>query len=327
MKNGLTTEAAEELLFLHGFNALDPPKSKSKIVIFLEYMFGGFAILLWLGAILSFIGYTVETFTSEHGTNDQLYIGIVLVSVILITGLFGYYQESANTAIMESFRKMIPKYASVIRDGVETQIRSEFIVVGDIVYLTAGELVPADIRIIESNGMKVDNSSITGESDPISRSPLCTDKNPLESDNVAFYGTNVVEGSGKGLVTACGNETLMGHIASLTAGLQPEATSLQRELHYFIKIVTVVALIIGVAFFIMAMVIGYSFFEAFIYLIAIIVANVPEGLLVTMTASLTLTARRMADKNCMVKKLQCIETLGSTNTICSDKTGNLRNFS
>lgn len=286
-------------------------------------MFGGFAILLWLGALLSFIGYTVETFTGEHATNDQLYIGIVLMSVIVITGLFGYYQESANTAIMESFRKMVPKYANVIRDGVEKSIRSEYIVVGDIVHIIAGELIPADLRIIESNGMKVDNSSITGESDPLLRSTKCTDKNLLESENVAFYGTNIVEGNGRGLVIACGDDTLMGHIAKLTAGLVPDETSLQRELHHFIKIVTTVALIIGSSFFIMAMVIGYSFFEAFIYLIAIIVANVPEGLLVTMTASLTLTARRMADKNCMVKKLQCIETLGSTNTICSDKTGKL----
>lgn len=222
---------------------------------------------------------------------------------------------------MESFKKMVPKFATVIRDGMAKSIPSEFIVVGDIIQVQAGALVPADLRVIESNGMKVDNSSITGESDPLLRTAKATDKNPLESENVAFYGTNVVEGSGKGLVIACGDSTLMGHIAGLTANLQPEETSLQRELHHFIKIVTAVALIIGVAFFIMAMVIGYTFFQAFIYLIAIIVANVPEGLLVTMTASLTLTARRMADKNCMVKKLQCIETLGSTNTICSDKTG------
>lgn len=241
----------------------------------------------------------------------------------MVTGLFGFYQESANTAIMASFKKMVPKYALVMRDGKEMLIPSEYIVVGDIVILRAGEVIPADVRIFESNALKVDNSSITGESDPLHRTPESTDINPLETENLAFYGTNIVEGSGKGLVIACGDNTLMGHIAGLTSGLQAEETPIKKELKYFIKIITSLAVLIGIAFFILAMLIGYDFFQAFVFLIAIMVANVPEGLLVTMTACLTLTARRMSDKNCMVKQLHSIETLGSTTVICSDKTGTI----
>lgn len=224
---------------------------------------------------------------------------------------------------MESFKKLIPKYANVIREGQLLTIPAEEVVIGDVVEIQAGECVPADIRIIKSRSLKVDNSSITGESETQPRSPECTDTNPLETQNLAFYSTNVIEGLGTGVVIATGDNTLIGHIAGLTSGIEPEEMPIKKELKHFIKFITVLAIFIGATFFVISIAIGYRFFESFIFLIAIIVANVPEGLLVTLTACLTLTARRMSKKNCLVKNLQAIETLGSTSVICSDKTGTL----
>lgn len=241
----------------------------------------------------------------------------------MFTGLFGFYQESVNAAIMESFKNMIPSYATVVRDGETMVLPSEELVIGDLVQVKAGDIVPADIRIIDSKELKVDNSSITGESEPQHRTTECTDRNPLETSNLAFYGTNVVEGAGAGIVIACGDNTLMGHIAGLTSSLVKEETPMKRELKQFIKWLSIVSLIQGLIFLALSLMLGYNFFQSFTFFIAIIVANVPEGLLVTLTACLTLTAKRMHKKNCLVKNLQAIETLGSTSVICSDKTGTL----
>lgn len=218
---------------------------------------------------------------------------------------------------------MVPKFAVVIRDGHMMQIPAEELVVGDLVEMKSGDCVPADIRITICKGLKVNNSSITGESEMQPRSTECTDKNPLETQNLVFYSTNIIEGVGAGIVIACGDDTLIGHIAGLTSALEPDEMPIKKELKYFIKLITTIAVMTGTLFFVVSLFLGYNFFEAFVFLIAIIVANVPEGLLVTLTACLTLTAQAMSNKNCLVKNLQSIETLGSTNVICSDKTGTL----
>ncbi|KAF2898170.1 hypothetical protein ILUMI_08011 [Ignelater luminosus] len=323
LQDGLSRVKAGELLRLYGPNCLISSATKSRWLVLAEFLFGGFAALLWVGAALSTIGYLVSYYQDPRTPLDQLYLAGVLVAVILITGIFGYYQEAANTSIMESFKKLVPKFATVIREGNMLTIPAEELVIGDVVEIQGGDCVPADIRIIKSRSLKVDNSSITGESEMQPRSPECTDTNPLETQNLAFYSTNVIEGAGTGVVIATGDNTLIGHIAGLTSGIEPEEMPIKKELKYFIKLITALAIFIGATFFVISIALGYDFFESFIFLIAIIVANVPEGLLVTLTACLTLTARRMSKKNCLVKNLQAIETLGSTSVICSDKTGTL----
>merc|ERR1712110_794260 len=186
-----------------------------------------------------------------------------------------------------------------------------------------GDRIPADIRVIEASGMKVDNSSLTGESEPQTRTPEFTHDNPLETKNIAFFSTNCNEGSATGIVIKCGDDTVMGRIATLASGLETGDTPIAREIEHFIHIITGVAVFLGVTFFIMSFVLGYNWLEAVVFLIGIIVANVPEGLLATVTVCLTLTAKRMAKKNCLVKNLEAVETLGSTSCICSDKTGTL----
>lgn len=224
---------------------------------------------------------------------------------------------------MDSFKNLVPQYAAVLRDGEINTVTTDTIVKGDIVEVKFGDRVPADIRILEAHGLKVDNSSLTGESEPQVRSAEFTHENPLETRNLAFFSTNVLEGTCRGVVIATGDNTVMGRIANLAAGLDDVQSPISREIQLFIRFITIFAIILGLSFFGISLMLGYSFIDAVVFLIGIIVANVPEGLLVTVTVCLTLTAKRMASKNCLVKNLEAVETLGSTSTICSDKTGTL----
>ncbi|KAJ8951229.1 hypothetical protein NQ318_010257, partial [Aromia moschata] len=322
-ENGLSHAKAKENLERDGPNALTPPKTTPEWVKFCKNLFGGFALLLWIGAILCFIAYSIQASTVEEPADDNLYLGIVLAAVVIVTGIFSYYQESKSSKIMESFKNMVPQFATVIREGEKLTLRAEELVLGDVVEVKFGDRIPADIRIVESRGFKVDNSSLTGESEPQSRSPEFTHENPLETKNLAFFSTNAVEGTAKGVVISCGDNTVMGRIAGLASGLDTGETPIAKEIHHFIHLITGVAVFLGVTFFVIAFILGYHWLDAVIFLIGIIVANVPEGLLATVTVCLTLTAKRMASKNCLVKNLEAVETLGSTSTICSDKTGTL----
>nr|AAK27722.1 sodium/potassium pump alpha subunit [Electrophorus electricus]AJR20272.1 Na+/K+-ATPase alpha-subunit 2 [Electrophorus electricus] len=323
LNKGLTTKRAAEILERDGPNALTPPPTTPEWVKFCKQLFGGFSILLWIGAILCFFAYSIQVASEDEPVNDNLYLGVVLAAVVIITGCFSYYQESKSSRIMDSFKNMVPQQAMVIRDGEKRQINAEDVVAGDLVEIKGGDRILADVRFISCSGCKVDNSSLTGESEPQSRSPDFTHENPLETKNICFFSTNCVEGTGRGIVIATGDRTVMGRIATLASGLEVGQTPINIEIEHFIHIITAVAVVLGVAFFFLSLVLGYTWLEAVIFLIGIIVANVPEGLLATVTVCLTLTAKRMARKNCLVKNLEAVETLGSTSTICSDKTGTL----
>ena len=259
----------------------------------------------------------------EEPPDDNLYLGIVLTVVVVVTGIFSYYQESKSSKIMEGFKNLVPQYALAIREGEKVNLKAEELTIGDIIEVKFGDRVPADMRVIEARNFKVDNSSLTGESEPQSRSNEYTHENPLETKNLAFFSTNAVEGTAKGMVVNIGDHTVMGRIAGLASGLETGDTPIAKEIAHFIHLITGVAVFLGVTFFIIAFILGYHWLDAVIFLIGIIVANVPEGLLATVTVCLTLTAKRMASKNCLVKNLEAVETLGSTSTICSDKTGTL----
>ncbi|KAK1169891.1 sodium/potassium-transporting ATPase subunit alpha-1-like [Acipenser oxyrinchus oxyrinchus] len=323
LSRGLTVARAAEILLRDGPNCLTPPPTTPEWVKFCKQMFGGFCMLLWIGAVLCFFAYGIQAAVDEEPVTDNLYLGIVLAAVVFITGCFSYYQEAKSSKIMESFKNMVPQQALVIRDGEKSSINAEEVVVGDLVEVKGGDRIPADLRIISSNGCKVDNSSLTGESEPQTRTPDFSNENPLETRNIVFYSTSCVEGTACGIVINTGDHTVMGRIATLASGLEVGQTPLSIEIEHFIHLITGVAVFLGVSFFILSLILGYSWLEAVVFLIGIIVANVPEGLLATVTVCLTLTAKRMARKNCLVKNLEAVETLGSTSTICSDKTGTL----
>merc|ERR1711953_1297349 len=324
VEQGLTDSQAAKGLVEHGKNELTPPPTTPEWVKFCQCLFSGFACLLWLGAVLCFLAYGIQASAYEEPPDDNLYLGVVLSAVVTVTGIFSYYQESKSAKIMEGFKNLVPQYALVRRNnGEKLTIPADTLTLGDIVEIKFGDRCPADLRILEARGLKVDNSSLTGESEPQARGPEFTHENPLETKNLAFFSTNAVEGTAVGMVVNIGDNTVMGRIAGLASGLEGGQTPIAKEIAHFIHIITGVAVFLGVSFFIIAFILGYNWLDAVIFLIGIIVANVPEGLLATVTVCLTLTAKRMASKNCLVKNLEAVETLGSTSTICSDKTGTL----
>jgi sodium/potassium-transporting ATPase subunit alpha len=321
--NGLTQEQAHEIWLRDGPNQLSEVQGHSKWVKFCRNIFGGFASLLWVGAFLCFSAYSIRVSTSESSSPDNLYLGIVLVFVVVVTGIFSYYQEAKSDQIMESFRNLVPQHATVLRSGIKRKVPVSEVVVGDLVEVSYGDRIPADFRVIRASQFKVDNSSLTGESRPQTRTTEPTHEEPLETRNLAFMSTNCVEGKGMGIVVATGDRSVMGRIAGLASRIQMSQTPMAQEIEHFIHVITSVAVATGGIFFVLSFMLGYNWLESSVFLIGIIVANVPEGLLPTVCVALTLTAKRMARKNCLVKNLEAVETLGSTSTICSDKTGTL----
>ncbi|KAK6016021.1 e1-E2 ATPase [Ostertagia ostertagi] len=241
-------------------------------------------MLLWVASIASLVGYIMEK--QEYGEEtkaDNLYLAITLATVVTITGLFSFYQEAKSGNIMSSFANMIPSMAHVIRDGRLVDVKVEEVVLGDIVEISGGDKVPADIRIFQARGLKVDNSSLTGESEPQTRSPEFTHNNPLESKNVAMFSTNVLEGTGRGIVILTADNTVVGRIAALTAQVSSGPSPIAKEIYHFIHIITFVALGVGVTFFVLSIIYGYTMIQALIFFMGIVVANVPEGIVATVT--------------------------------------------
>jgi len=315
---GLDTEDAKKLLEEHGPNMLTPPKHTPAWVSFIKELTGFFSLLLWGGAILCFIGYSIDR------SEDHLFLGLVLIFVVIVTGVFSYVQNSKSESLMNSFKNMLPPKVKVIRDGSSDEVLALNLVPGDIVFVEGGDLIPADLRVLEcSSNFHVDNAPLTGESEPQMRKSVCTHDDPLETQNLCFFGTQVPEGSCKGLVISTGDNTVMGRIAALTMSTKKEQTPINKEIHHFILIISAIAISLGILFFVLNIIIGTPHIENLVFMIGIIVANVPEGLLATVTVCLTLTAKRMHAKKVLIKNLEGVETLGSTSCICSDKTGTL----
>ncbi|KAJ8384478.1 hypothetical protein AAFF_G00204990 [Aldrovandia affinis] len=320
---GLTSSMALQVLEREGPNELKPPKGTPEYVKFARQLAGGLQCLMWVAAAICFIAFGIEFAKGDLASEDNLYLAVTLIAVVVVTGCFGYYQEFKSTNIIASFKNLVPQQALVIRDGQKNQINANLLVVGDLVEIKGGDRVPADIRIITAQGCKVDNSSLTGESEPQSKTPEFTHENPLETRNIAFFSTTCLEGVATGIVINTGDRTIIGRIATLASGVGNEKTPIAIEIEHFVDIIAGLAIFFGFTFFVVAMFIGYAFLEAMIFFMAIVVAYVPEGLLATVTVCLSLTAKRLARKNCVVKNLEAVETLGSTSIICSDKTGTL----
>ncbi|XP_073425979.1 potassium-transporting ATPase alpha chain 2-like isoform X2 [Dendrobates tinctorius] len=323
IKQGLSTAAAQEILARDGPNKLSPPKGIPEILKFLILMGGGFAIVFWIAAALCFLAYGLQVAQDPTVSKDNLWLAIILIAVVVLTALFAYYQEAKSTNIMAGFKNMVPQQALVLRDGKRIEMIAENLVVGDIVFIKGGDKIPADIRVFESHGCKVDNSSLTGESEAQPRGMECTDDNPLETRNLGFFSTTCLEGTASGIAINTGDRTVIGRIASLASQVGNQKTPIALEIEHFVHLISGLAVGVGIVFFIIAICMGYRALDAIIFCIGIVVAYVPEGLLATVTVCLSLTAKRMAKKSCLVKNLEAVETLGSTSVICSDKTGTL----
>ncbi len=316
-EKGLSTAEADKRLGTFGNNILVTKKKTSMIINYIKQFTNFFAILLLVGSILSFLADYL------YPGEGNLYIGIALLIVVFLNATFTFIQKYQSEKIMESFKKMLPSEALVFRDKKRIRIPVENLVPGDLIFLKEGDKIPADARIIETNSMKVDNAPITGESEPQLRKNIATHDNILESRNVLFSGTLIQTGNGKAIVYGTGMNTQIGKIVKLTKETKKISSPLHKELNHFIKIISKIAIILGVVFFLISLILGNKATASLVFAIGIIVANVPEGLLPTVTLSLSMAAKRMAKKKALIKNLESVETLGSTTVICTDKTGTL----
>jgi len=319
-ENGLTDDQVLKNMEKFGRNVLTPPKTVHPCCMFFAHLTGFFSLLLWVAAILCFIAYGLDDTQPEN-----LYLGVVLSIVVFLTAVFSFYQDYQSAAVMAGFKNMLPPQTEVFRNGKPTEIDAKDLVPGDLAKIIAGKKIPADVYLVKANNCKVDNSSLTGESLPQKRKPgqMEPDSNPLEAGNLAFYGTKCVEGNCVCIVIRTADNTVIGKIAKLASQTTNVKTPIAIEIEHFIHIVSSVAIFLGVVFLLIGIGKGTDYVKNMVFCIGIIVANVPEGLLATVTVALTLTAKQMAKKQVLVKNLEAVETLGSTNTIASDKTGTL----
>lgn len=251
-------------------------------------------------------------------------LGCAILGVILVNGIFSFWQEYKAEESIAALKQLIPHKVKVFRDGVLVELPALNLVPGDLIFIEEGDYVPADCRLIEASGIRVNNATLTGESIPLSR----TAEDYLEEDvlhckNVLLAGTTVLAGHGKALVLATGMNTEFGKIADLTQSTKEQLSPLQLEIVRLSRVIALIALSVGIVFYFVGQTMGISFWVNIVFAIGIIVALVPEGLLPEVTLALATCSRRMAKRNALIRHLPSIETLGCASIICTDKTGTL----
>ncbi|KXN71426.1 hypothetical protein CONCODRAFT_148866, partial [Conidiobolus coronatus NRRL 28638] len=316
---GLTESYTVAILEKSGKNVISPPPS-NRFSKFIEYTFGGFGVLLWISAIISFLAYQPLGGNNADPTNIGL--GVLLLIVILIQIGFNAYQDYCSSKIMDSIKDMLPASATVIRDGVSKVIPASDLVVGDLVQIKYGNKIPADLRITQSSDLKLDKSILSGESEAVKCTIETSSDNYLESKNIALMGTLATNGSGMGVVVQTGDQTVMGTLTKLSSQTKVSKTLLQKEIDRFVFIIAsisisssaLVLLIWGVW-----LKVSYPTFLSLsgilVNVIAVLVAFTPAGLPVAVTLTLTLIARKMAANKVLVKNLNTVETLGSVDVL------------
>ncbi len=267
--------------------------------------------MLWVAAGLAFVGGLPE-------------LAIAIIVVIVVNGAFSFVQEYRTERTVRSLSALLPERAVVRREGRKLDIPAAELVPGDIVLLSEGERISADARVLRSSELKVDMSTLTGESMPVARVAEPEAKAPtdlLEASNLVFAGTFVTSGSGLVVVAATGSATRLGSISRLTGEVVRRPAPLRLQMNRAVRLIAVLAVTLGLVFFGVATMLGMAPHDGFLFAVGVIVALVPEGLLPTLSLSLAMSAARMAHRGALVRRLESVETLGSTNIICTDKTG------
>ena len=310
---GLSVTEAEQRLQRNGKNALDEGKKKSILTIFLSQLNDPMIYILFIAIIISI-------------SLKEISDAIIIIAVVLLNGIIGTVQESKAEKALEALKKMSSPSCVVKRDGHLVEIKAEDLVVGDIVEIEAGRTIPADLRIIESNNLKIEEASLTGESVPVIKeaNEVFENEVPLgDRINMAYMSTNVVNGRGAGVVVSTGMNTEVGKIANLIKNEKDEMTPLQKRLADLGKMLGILAVVLCVSLFIIALIQGRDIKEMLISAISLAVAAIPEGLPAVVTIVLALGVQRMVKVNTIVRKLPSVETLGAVSVVCSDKTGTL----
>lgn len=311
---GLSHDEARGRIAHYGYNELIFHRSRSLPLMLLDEFLALFPVLLMIAGILSFIA----NYLSPGEAYDL--IGIALLGVVILNALVSFYQNYKVEKLMMAFLDYIPKSVNVLRDGEVENLDAKRLVPGDILLVQEGDKISADGVIIEANQILVDESILTGESVPALKN---ASSEIINESALAYSGAMVVKGSAHILVTHTGRDSKIGMISEMSQTVKPDLTPMQKELKNFVGKITWLALVIGLLFFALGFVIGNAFWTNLVFAIGIIVANVPEGLLPTVTLALTQASVRMSKYNAVIKDILSVETLGSTTVICTDKTGTL----
>jgi sodium/potassium-transporting ATPase subunit alpha len=316
--DGLAEAEALRRLREYGPNRITEFKRESIVLRFIREFTHFFALLLWLAAGLAF-------FAEWRAPGQSMAtLGFAILGVILINGVFSFWQEFRAERAIAALQRLLPAQVKVLRDGAVRLAEASELVPGDVILLQEGDNVPADCRLLEAFSLRVNNATVTGESLPMARDAQpSTVEELIHARNVLLAGTSVVSGEGKAVVFHTAMYTEFGKIARLTQAAGEPLSPLQKEIVRLSRFVGVLAVALGIAFFFVGQAAGLSFWANFIFAIGIIVANVPEGLLPTVTLSLAIATQRMAARNVLIRHLPAVETLGSATVICTDKTGTL----
>jgi sodium/potassium-transporting ATPase subunit alpha len=326
---GLTAQQVIHARTTYGLNVISPPK-RNPLWMWLGFFFGGFNGFLWFAAAVSWLAWGLGYLNGGTPSTGNLTLAVALVIVVLINIAVSVVQDHTSSAVMKSIKGMMPQYSMVVRDGQAVQILTQDLVPGDILQMQTGDRIPADVRVLSVSGLKVDQSILTGESEPIALRSKMTSSNYLESKNMTFCGGCIVDGSGTGLVVATGNYTMMGSLAVHAANDKKKETYLSKEIRRAIIIIASLCFITAAACFITYVAWLRTSKKGFInwpgivgICLGVLVAYLPEGVPLCVVVTLFIVAKRMARRNVLVKDLTIIETLGSINMIASDKTGTL----
>lgn len=314
---GLSEESARRRLHEYGYNEIKEVRRKPLYQRFLAQFTHFLAVLLWIAAALSFVS---EYLNPGEG---MLSLGLAIVVVIVINAIFTFIQEYRAERAIHALEKLLPFNVKVLREGLVKELPAREIVPGDVILLGEGDKVPADARLIEAHRLMVNNAPLTGESALRLRGHEPFTGEYLDSPNIVFAGTLVASGSGRAVVFSTGMSTEFGKIAHLTSAVEPGLSPLQKEIIKAARVVATIAVTTGFVFFSVGVLSGRSFWHNFLFAVGIIIANVPEGLLPTVTLALAMGSQRMAKKKALIKTLTSVETLGSVTVICTDKTGTL----
>ena len=314
---GLSSQEAASRLEKYGANTLQEGKKKSLLEKFVDQFKDFMILVLLVAAVVSMFAHSGEPDPTD---------AIIILAVVLLNAILGVFQESKAEEAIEALKKMASPVASVLRDGHVEHVKGEDIVVGDVVILEAGDVVPADMRLFEVNTVKIEESALTGESVPVDKDlviPTGDEVGIGDRTNMAFSSTNVTYGRAVGVVTSTGMNTEVGKIANMLANTEEGKTPLQENQDALGKWLTIMILVIAVIIFVVGMLRGNEWTHMLLTAIAIAVAAIPEGLPAISTIILALGTQKMAQRNALVRKLPAVETLGGVEIICSDKTGTL----
>ncbi|MGQ9365579.1 cation-translocating P-type ATPase [Azospirillum sp. ST 5-10] len=315
---GLSAAEARRRLGTFGRNALEPARRRAPLARLGRSFIHFFALLLWLAAGLALVA------EAHQPGEGMATLAAAIVGVVLVNGLFSFWQDYRAERELSALGQLLPQRVKTLRGGTLLPVTATELVPGDVILLGEGDRVPADARLVEARGLRVDTATVTGESVPVLRDAEPTEEgDPLAARNLVLAGTAVVAGEGRAVVFATGAHTEFGRIARLTQGEERVRSPLLREIATVSRVIAALATLLGVVFAVVGVRAGMPVWGAFVFAIGIIVANVPEGLLPTVTLALAMGARRMARRRVLIRHLPAVETLGSATVICTDKTGTL----